>query len=118
MFFLWKTESFIHTFLEEIHILYRRALVLLCCSSISVKVVVKQVFIVPQVVKIHKAALPPSLFAVPAGLPLSAAPPSPWWRRCGLWSEDDSSNHGGIHRGPDAMPVLHGETRACEVTAN
>lgn len=116
MVLLWKTESFIHTFLEEIHILYRHVLVLLCCSSISkMEVVVEQVIVKPKVVK---KLMPPSWFAVPAGLPLSVAPPSPWWRRCGLWSEDDSSNHGGIHRGPDAMPVLHGETRACEVTAN
>lgn len=112
-------ESCPHTFLEEINVLHRRALLLLLCRSpISVNVIIKQVIIAPQVIKIHKAALPPSLFAAPAVLPLSVAPSSPWWSRCGLWSEGDSSNHGGIHRGTDAMPVFHGETRAYGVTAD
>lgn len=113
-------DSFIHTFLEEIHALRRRALVLLClvcCSPISEKIIIKQVIIAPQVVKIHKATLPPSLFAFLAGLLLSATPPSSWWRRGGLWSEEDSPNHGSINRGPDAVPVLHGEARACVATA-
>lgn len=121
MLLLCKNESFIHTFLEEIHILCRGALLLLCCSPSSVKVIVvvpQVVIVAPQVVEMHKAVLPPSLLAVPAGLPLSVARPSSWWRRCGLWSEDDFSNHSGIHRGPDAMPVFHGETGACVVTAN
>lgn len=116
-----KMQLFIHTFHEEIHILYRRALLLLlllCCSPLSVIVTVKKIIIVPQVVKIHEAALPPSLFVFPAGPPPVVAPLSRWWRRCGLWTEEDPSNHGGIHRGPDATPVSTGVTRASVVTGD
>lgn len=104
-------ELFIHTFHEEIHILDRCALVLLHCCPPS-EIIIRPVIVVPQIVKIHKAALPPSLCTSPAGLPPTVAPPSFWWRRCRLWTEEDPSDHGGIHRSPDAPPVLTGLTRA------
>lgn len=104
-------ELFIHTFHEEIHILDRCALVLLHCCPPS-EIIIRPVIVVPQIVKIHKAALPPSLCTSPAGLPPTVAPPSCWWRRCRLWTEEDPSDHGGIHRSPDAPPVLTGLTRA------
>lgn len=104
-------ELFIHTFHEEIHILDRCALGLLhCCPPGGI--IIRPVVVVPQIVKIDEAALPPSLCASPAGLPPTAAPPSCWRRRCRLWTEEDLPDHGGVHRRPDALPVLTGLARA------
>lgn len=105
----------IHTFLEKIHILNRGAFVLLCGAHIHhIAVVdeVKPIIITPQIIK-HVATLPSSIPTLLAGPPPPTAPPPCWQRRGwrGPGTEVDSSYHGRIYRGPDALPVPIGETR-------
>lgn len=110
----------IHTSLEKIHILNRDAFVLLCGALIKDFAVVKPTVITPQVIKQHVATLPSLLCTLLAGPPPPTAAPPCWWRRrwSGLGTEVDSSHHGSIYSGPDALPVPTGETRACLVTTD
>lgn len=97
----------IRTFLEKIHILNRSGFVLLrggLIDDVAVVGVVKPIIITPQIIK-HMATLPSSSTLL-AGLLPPTAPPPRWWRRCGLWTEIDSTNQGSVYGGPEALPVF------------
>lgn len=110
----------IHTSLEKIHVLNGGAFVLLCwgLNNDVHFVVVKQVIIAKQITKQHIAVLSCSLCTIPAGLPPPMLASPRWCRRCGLLIEVDSSHHGSIYWGADALPVHTGEMRACVPTAH
>lgn len=112
LFFLSRNSHF--TSLEEIHILNWGARVFFVLSYVTVVspvniviITVEPVIITPEIIKQHVATLPPPVSTLLAELPPPIAPSPLGWRRSwrGLGSEEDSSHHGSIHRGPDALPV-------------